>query len=109
MAQRVQVVLIDDVDGSTADETVRFGLDGVQYELDLSAGNAAELRAAFAKWIEPARKSGGRRAGRKTARSAATAKEEATQIREWARANGHVVSERGRIPAEVRAAYAAAN
>ena len=62
MAKRVQVVLEDDVDGSLADETVSFGLDGVSYEIDLSAANASALRDQLAKWIGAAQRTGGRRA-----------------------------------------------
>ena len=110
MAQKVQVLLLDDVDGGTADETVTFALDGVSYEIDLTAGHAAELRAAFAHWVGNARKISGRPAGR-AARGARTAggSSDATKIREWARANGHTVSKRGRISADIRTAYEAAN
>ena len=61
MAQRVKIILEDDLDGSTADETVTFGLDGVTYEIDLSAANAAKLRDDFASWVGHARRSGGRK------------------------------------------------
>ena len=112
MAQKVQVLLVDDVDGGTADETVTFALDGVSYEIDLTSAHAADLRDAFGSWVGHARKVGGRPAGRSAVRgrrTASAASGEATAIREWARANGHDVSERGRISAEVRAAYAAAH
>jgi hypothetical protein len=112
MAQRVQVLLIDDIDGSTADETVTFSLDGVSYEIDLTSAHAAELRDAFASWVGHARKVGGRTVSRTAGRGRRTpgpANGEATAIREWARSNGHEMSERGRIPAAVRAAYVAAH
>jgi hypothetical protein len=104
MAQKVQVVLVDDVDGGSADETVTFSLDGVAYEIDLSTGNAAKLREAIAPWVGSARRVGGRArtARRGTARSAGGKN---TEIRQWARANGYTVSDRGRIPAEVKAAF----
>ncbi|MBO0901332.1 Lsr2 family protein [Cellulomonas sp. zg-ZUI222] len=111
MAQKVQVLLVDDVDGGTADETVTFGLDGVTYEIDLTSDNAAKLRDALAQWVGNARKVSGRSAGRSTARSSATSSSrtarsnEAQEIREWAKANGYQVSERGRISAEVKKAY----
>lgn len=110
MAQRVSVVLVDDVDGTPAAETVSFGLDGVTYEIDLSDENAGKLRDSLASWIGSARRSGGRR----TAAKGASAKRSAggpsaSVIREWATANGFTVSERGRISAEVREAYDAAN
>ncbi len=103
MAQKVQVILIDDVDGSTADETVTFSLDGTSYEIDLTSWRAAELREALAPWISSARRTNARssRASRSGGDVAA--------IRAWARTHGHPVNERGRISAEVRAAYEAAN
>jgi len=102
MAQKVQVVLIDDIDGGAAAETLSFSLDGVGYEIDLSAANAAALRSAVAPWISAGRRVSGRRApGRGRGAS------DAGKIREWARANGVEVSERGRVSASVREAYAA--
>lgn len=111
MAQKVKVLLIDDIDGSDAEETVSFAVDGVSYEIDLNAANAAELREAFARWIGHARKSGGRRAPARRSSSASSSStgSETGPIREWARANGYKVSDRGRIPADIREAYAAAN
>lgn len=108
MAQKVLVELVDDLDGSVATETVEFGLDGVTYEIDLSDGNASELRDSLAQYLEYARRSGGRkRAGRRpTGGQPATVDREQNQaIREWARQNGFQVSERGRIPTEVVEAY----
>jgi hypothetical protein len=122
MAQKVQVLLVDDVDGGTAEETVTFALDGVSYEIDLTAEHAAELRESFSRWVGHARKtgSGSRGGGRQqrsggnggstsARRSGSGSGGDATAIREWARANGHEVSERGRISAEVRKAYEAAH
>ena len=110
MAQKVQVTLIDDVDGSPASETVQFALDGVSYEIDLSEEHASALREPLAARVGHARRSGGRRStGRRGAPRAGGAKNNAAEIREWARANVFEVSERGRISAEVRAAYEAAN
>lgn len=107
MAQKVQVVLIDDLDGGGADETVSFSLDGVSYEIDLSTAHATELRDAFATWVGHARRVGGRaRTGRRAAGSRAAGGESAA-IREWARANGYKVNDRGRIPADIKAAYEA--
>lgn len=111
MAQKVQVLLVDDIDGGTADETVTFGLDGVTYEIDLTSDNAAKLRDAFAEWVGHARKVSGRASSRSTGRSSSSSSSrsarsnEAQEIREWAKANGHQVSERGRISAEVKKAY----
>lgn len=108
MAQKVQVTLVDDIDGSAADETVTFALDGVSYEIDLTDAHAKAMRESFAEWVGHARRAGGRRAparrgGGGSAKS--TSSSEAGRIREWARQNGHEVSERGRISAEVREAY----
>lgn len=110
MAQKVQVLLVDDVDGGTADETVTFGLDGVTYEIDLTSENAAKLRDALAPWVGNARKVSGRSSGRSASRSSSTSSRsarsnEAQEVREWAKANGYQVSERGRISAEVKKAY----
>lgn len=108
MVQKVSYVLIDDVDGGDAVETVTFGLDGVTYEIDLSAENAARIRESFAEWIGAGRRTSGRRTtGR--GRAGAGRSSDAAKIRGWAKQNGYEVSERGRIPADVRAAYEAAN
>lgn len=110
MAQKVQVLLVDDIDGGNADETVTFSLDGVSYEIDLTSAHAAELRDAMATWVGHARKVGGRSAGGRSARARrSSGGADAGAIRDWAKANGHPVSERGRISAEVRAAYEAAH
>jgi len=104
MAQRVQVVLVDDIDGGTADETVTFALDGVAYEIDLTTANAARLRDALAPWVGSGRRVGGRaRTARRGAGRSSGGRN--TEIREWARSNGYKVSDRGRIPAEVKAAF----
>ncbi len=106
MAQKVNIVLVDDIDDSDADETVRFALDGVEYEIDLTRAHAEELRGALALYIGHARKSGGRRPrGRRSAASEVSA----ADIREWARQNGWDVPARGRVSSEVREAYAAAH
>jgi len=109
MAQRTEVVWIDDVDGSVAETTILFSLEGVSYSIDLSASNAAALRADFGKWVDNARKV--RRAsagGRRGAASGGAAVDDVPAIRAWAAANGVEVSPRGRIPAKVREAYLAA-
>ncbi|MHB1064808.1 MAG: histone-like nucleoid-structuring protein Lsr2 [Georgenia sp.] len=110
MVQRVQVMLIDDIDGTAAEETVTFALDGISYEIDLSAAHAGALRESFAEWIGHARRAGGRKvAARRGGAKSAAGSSDAGQIREWARENGYEVSERGRISAEVREAYEKAN
>jgi hypothetical protein len=103
MAQHVQVVLVDDLDGGKAAETVSFALDGVSYEIDLSAKNAAKLRDALASWVGHSRRAGGRRGGRP--RAARSGGGDLTAMREWGRKNGFQVSDRGRISAELQAAY----
>jgi hypothetical protein len=98
-------VLVDDLDGGSADETVTFGLDGNAYEIDLSQANADRLREALAPFVAGARRISGRK-GRATPRSSGNS--DAAAIRAWAKQNGHAVSERGRVSAEIRAAYEAA-
>ncbi len=108
MAQKVNIVLVDDIDGSDASETVSFGLDGSTYEIDLNDSNAAALRDALSGYVGHARKvTGGR--GRKAKAAAATTGPSARELRDWARSNGHEVSDRGRVPAEVREAFDAAH
>ena len=112
MAQKVQVVLVDDIDGGEAVETVGFGLDGVNYEIDLSTDNAGRLRDALSAWVGHARRVGGRATTgrRRPARPGGSrAGGDTAAIREWARQHGHQVSDRGRISAEVMAAYEKAN
>lgn len=108
MAQRVQIILEDDIDGGTATETVTFGLDGVTYEIDLNEKNAASMREAFARYVGSGRRVAGRRSSGTSSRGSSN-KGELTKIREWARANGHQVSDRGRISQAVRDAYAKAH
>ncbi len=118
MARKVQVILSDDLDEDVpADETVSFSLDGTNYEIDLSEKNAKELRDAFSRYVQAARKvsraGGGRASGggrsRATGGGGRMDREQAGAIREWARKNGHNVSDRGRIPASVVDAYEAAH
>jgi hypothetical protein len=109
MAQKTIVQLIDDLDQGAAEETVTFGLDGANYEIDLSKKNAAKLRDSLATYVANAR-----RAGRSSVRPAGTVRrgraargdrEQTQAIREWARKNGHKVGEKGRIPAHILEAY----
>ena len=106
MAQRVVVTLEDDIDGGEAAETVSFALDGVSYEIDLSEANASKLRDDLASWIGHARRAGGRKST-STARRGGGSRggRDLSAIREWARKNGHTVSDRGRISADIQAAY----
>jgi hypothetical protein len=115
MASKTIVELVDDLDGEgAAEETVSFALDGVEYEIDLTTENAGKLRDDLAHWVDHARRTAGRR-GRTTRASSggttrkAADRERTAAVREWARANGHDVSDRGRIPTAVADAYDAAH
>lgn len=110
MAQKVKIILIDDIDGGEADETVRFGLDGVPYEIDLSETHAAELRSALSDYVGAARRGGQskQRTGASGASSSPSRNQEAARIREWAKENGYNVSSRGRVNGEIVEAYRAA-
>ncbi len=108
MAQKVNIILVDDLDGSDASETVAFGLDGTSYEIDLNESHAAALREALAGYVGHARKVSGTRGARKKA-AGSTAGPSARELRDWARSNGYEVSDRGRVPAEVREAFDAAH
>lgn len=110
MAQKVTVSLVDDMDGTEAEETVEFGLDGATYQIDLSSGNAEQLRDALADYVDHARRSGGRkrppgRPGGRAPRTVSADREQNQAIREWARKQGFKVSDRGRIPSEVVEAF----
>ncbi|WP_432491677.1 histone-like nucleoid-structuring protein Lsr2 [Kineococcus auxinigenes] len=110
MAQRTTVVLTDDVDGGEASETVRFGLEGTHYEIDLNAENAQRLRRALSLYVEHGRRVGGRRsapaAGSSSPRSGeGTDAVDGAAVRAWAKENGIEVSDRGRIKAEVVERY----
>jgi hypothetical protein len=108
MAQKVHIVLEDDLDGSEATQTVTFALDGASYEIDLNDKNAGKLRDALATYVGHGRKVTGARRGRRSSTSAANG-HSAKEIRDWARSNGHKVPERGRIPSTVRDAFEAAH
>jgi Lsr2 len=101
VAQRVVVVISDDIDGGDAEETVSFGLDGRSYEIDLSATNAKRLRGLLAPYVEAGRK---RARSGKTYRHTAVAPDPAA-VRAWARAHGMGVPPRGRIPKKVYEAF----
>lgn len=109
MAQKVNIILVDDLDGGPADENVKFGLDGANYEIDLSAENAAELRSSLEKFVAAARKASGGRAARTKTTPPAGRSHDSAQIRQWARENGYSVNSRGRIQAEIQEAYQKAN
>ena len=112
MARQVITTLIDDLDGKKADRTVEFALDGTSYTIDLSEANAGKLRKALDPYINAGTRLG-RAGGRIPARRVTTgrtagSRDENQLIREWAVANGHQISERGRIPQSVTDAYRAA-
>ncbi|WP_258804492.1 histone-like nucleoid-structuring protein Lsr2 [Pseudarthrobacter sp. NS4] len=109
MAQKVNIILVDDLDGGSADENVKFGLDGVNYEIDLSAANAAELRSSLERFVAAARKASGGRATRTAKAPSGGRSHDSAQIRQWARDNGYTVNSRGRIQAEIQEAYQKAN
>jgi hypothetical protein len=115
MAQKVLVQLVDDLDGTSSSDisTVTFGLDGVSYEIDLNEDNASNLRDHLSEFIASARRTGGRvkRGGTPAGTASAGSgrnREQTQAIREWAKKNGHEVSDRGRIPAAVIQAFEAA-
>ncbi|MFI1408724.1 Lsr2 family protein [Streptomyces sp. NPDC020707] len=109
MAQKTVVTLIDDINGGEADETLVFGLDGKSFEIDLNGANAKKLRKALEKYIEAGRKTGGRSATRGRGAVAKAGGEDTAAIRAWAKENGYDVNDRGRVPANIREAYAKAN
>jgi hypothetical protein len=112
MAQKVQVVLVDDLDGGSADETVTFSLDGVSYEIDLSHDNAAALRDAMASYVGHGRRIGSasRRGGsRRSPAGTSTGGTNPAEIRDWAKREGIEVNERGRISADLLAKFRAAH
>ena len=102
MAQKVQTLFIDDLDGSAAEGTVRFGLDGTEYEIDLNAGHAQQLRDALAAYVKAGRRvSGASRRAARSGRRGPAGGLNTTEVREWAKAQGIEVKDRGRIPAEL--------
>jgi hypothetical protein len=104
MAQKIQTLFIDDIDGGEAEGTVRFALDGAEYEIDLSAKHSDDLRGIFKNYIAHARKVGG--SSRRTARGARKPSAiDTVAVRSWARDQGIDIKERGRVPASVLAQY----
>lgn len=108
MAQKVQVLLVDDLDGGEANETVSFGLDGSSYEIDLSSANADKLRKELALYMEHARKVSAPARGRRRPRSG-PGRQRSAEIRDWAKQRGYHVNERGRIPASIVSEYEASH
>jgi hypothetical protein len=111
MAQKIQTLLIDDLDGGEAESTVRFGLDGGDYEIDLSAKHAEALRKALEPYVSAARRAPGsavRRPGRNGRRAARADGADPMAVREWAKSQGIEVKDRGRVPAELVVKFKAA-
>jgi hypothetical protein len=105
MAQKIQTLFIDDIDGGEAAGTVRFGLDGTEYEIDLSSKHDQELRAALGTYVAHARKLGGsaRRAAVRGGRKPSAV--DTVAVRSWARENGYDIKDRGRVPADLVTKY----
>ena len=109
MAQKIQALFIDDLDGSAAEGTVRFGLDGTEYEIDLNEEHAGKLREALARYVGAARRANGAaRRPVRTGRQAPAGGLNTTEVREWAKAQGIEVKDRGRVPAELVVKFKAA-
>ncbi len=113
MARKIIHQLVDDIDGTVLDpgegESVTFSLDGKVYEIDLTEGNAAKLREAFAPYISAGRRTASSAKSRMRGSAPSGGGRDLTAVRAWARANGHKVSDRGRVPATILEAYDAAN
>jgi len=108
MAQKIQTLFIDDLDGSEAEGTIRFGLDGAEYEIDLNAKHAQALRDALAQYVGAARRAGGVKRPARNGRRATANGLNPTEVREWARSQGIEVKDRGRVPAELMVKFKAA-
>jgi hypothetical protein len=107
--RKVQTLFIDDLDGSAAEGTVRFGLDGTEYEIDLNAGHARQLRDALEAYVRAGRwVSGGSRRSARGGRRGAASGLNTTEVREWAKAQGIEVKDRGRVPADLVVKFKAA-
>ena len=113
MAQKTQIIFTDDLDGSEAAGTVRFGLDGNSYEIDLNDKHASQLRDALAKYVGAGRRASNtsRRPGRGASRASSRREGDPTpgEVREWARSQGIEVSDRGRVPGDLIVRFQAAN
>ena len=109
MAQQINVLLVDDIDGGGADETIQFGLDGTRYEIDLSSDHARELRGQLERYVKAARKVTGSAGRPARVRSTAANDAKSKEIRNWARERDLDVNDRGRIPADIVAQYEAEN
>lgn len=97
MAHKVQVVLVDDISGGNAQETVTFALDGTPYEIDLNDENANRLREALAPFVQHGRRGQARKTRKRTGKT--------QEVRAWAKTHGLPVNDRGRIPASIMEQY----
>ena len=105
MSRRVQVMLVDDLDGGPAAETISFGLDGKSFEIDLSDRNAKQLRRLLSVYISPARRVG----GVASRRSRSSGRTQTAEIKAWADTVGKTYPKRGRLPRSLVDEYATAN
>lgn len=105
MAQTVKIILEDDIDGGSADETIRFGLDGGQYEIDLNSANATKLREALRPYVSKARRASAKTNRGATTRPTRSGNPETPKIRAWAKEQGFQVSDRGRIHQDIQNKY----
>jgi hypothetical protein len=104
MAQRITTLFIDDIDGGEAEGTVRFALDGAEYEIDLNARHSDELRSALGQYVSHARRVGSARRGA-TRGSNRSSTADTVAIRAWAREQGIDIKDRGRVPADIVTKY----
>jgi hypothetical protein len=109
MAQKVQTLFIDDLDGSEAEGSVQFGLDGTDYEIDLNSEHAEELRAALGRYVAAARRvSGSGRPPSRSGRRGASSDVDTKHVRAWAKEQGIELKDRGRVPTSVVTRFRAA-
>ena len=108
MAQKIQTLFIDDIDGGAAEGTVHFGLDGTEYEIDLNAKHAEELRKVLAAYTAHGRKVGGTTRRVSRGRNSGAGAVDTAKVREWAKGHGYDIKDRGRVPANVVEKYQAA-
>ena len=106
VAQRTQILYVDDIDGSAAEGTVRFGLGGVDYEIDLNKKHADQLARALGPYVDAARRVS---SSRRAVQGSRPARHDQSEVRAWARRAGLKVSDRGRIPADVLSRYESAH
>ena len=109
MAQKIIREFIDDIDGSEAERTFTFAVDGTNYEIDLSSQNIKEFNEAIAGFVESARRvktsDNGRRARKTSTRDGGRSREQTQAVRDWARQQGHTINDRGRVPAAIQQAF----